>query len=223
MMVLQALYNSSDDQIEFKVRDRASFQRFLGLSPEDTVPDAKTLWLFRELLARHGLIDKLFQCFDEQLWSSGLMPKGGQIIDASLVNVPKNRNTRDENRQIKEGKIPGGWDDKPNIKRQKDEDVRWTETHGKSYNGHKNHINIDNEHKPIWPIAPRRAKSNCGTEATRAESIVRVAVGASSISRNRRPTIGVQRPAHALSMSLAISAPARATFGYAPRARSGRQ
>ena len=94
MLVLQALYNLSDDQTEFQVRDRLSFQRFLGLSPEDTVPDAKTLWLFREQLARHGLIDKLFRRFDEQLWASGLTPKGGQIIDASLVSVPKNRNTR---------------------------------------------------------------------------------------------------------------------------------
>ena len=87
MLVLQALYNLSDDQTEFQVRDRLSFQRFLGLSPEDTVPDAKTLWLFREQLTRHGLIDKLFQRFDEQLWASGLMPKGGQIVDASLVRA----------------------------------------------------------------------------------------------------------------------------------------
>ncbi len=111
MLVLQALYNLSDDQTEFQVRDRLSFQRFLGLTPEDTVPDAKTLWLFREQLARHGLIDKLFARFDEQLWESGLIPKGGQIIDASLVSVPKNRNSRDENRQIKAGKTPDGWED----------------------------------------------------------------------------------------------------------------
>jgi hypothetical protein len=115
MLVLQARYNLSDDQTEFQVRDWLSFQRFLGLSPEDTVPDAKTLWLFREQLARHGLTDKLFQRFDEQLWASGLMPKGGQIVDASLVNVPKNRHTRDEGKQIKEGKTPEDWDDKPNM------------------------------------------------------------------------------------------------------------
>ena len=77
MLVPQALYNLSDDQTEFQVRDRLSLQRFLGLAPEDNVPDAKTLWLFREQLARHGLIDKLFQRFDEQLWESGLMPKDG--------------------------------------------------------------------------------------------------------------------------------------------------
>ena len=149
MLVLQSLYNLSDDQTEFQVRDRLSFQRFLGLSPEDTVPDAKTLWLFREQLARHGLIDKLFTRFDEQLWQSGLMPKGGQIIDASLVNVPKNRNTRDENKQIKEGKTPEGWDDKPNMKRQKDEDARWTKKNGKAFFGYKNHVSIDVRHKFI--------------------------------------------------------------------------
>jgi transposase, IS5 family len=149
MLVLQALYNLSDDQTEYQVRDRLSFQRFLGLSPEDTVPDAKTLWLFREQLVRHGLIEKLFGRFDEQLWQSGLMPKGGQIIDASLVNVPKNRNTRDENKQIKEGRTPDGWDDEPTMKRQKDEDARWTKKHGRSHYGYKNHINIDKEHKLI--------------------------------------------------------------------------
>jgi hypothetical protein len=54
----------------------------------------------------HGLIDKLFQRFDEQLWASTRMPKGCQIVDASLANVPKNSNTRDENKQIKKGQTP---------------------------------------------------------------------------------------------------------------------
>ncbi|MGD8556761.1 MAG: IS5 family transposase [Chromatiales bacterium] len=149
MLVLQSLYNLSDDQTEYQVRDRLSFQRFLGLSAEDTVPDAKTLWLFRERLARHGLTEKLFQQFDEQLWASGLIPRGGQIIDASLVAAPKNRNTRDENKQIKECEVPEAWDDEPNMKRQKDTDARWTKKHGKSHYGYKNHINIDKQDKLI--------------------------------------------------------------------------
>ncbi len=94
MLVLQSLYNLSDDQTEYQVRDRLSFQRFLGLNPDDTMPDSKTLWLFREQLAQHGLVEKLFNTFDQQLWYSGFIPKGGQIIDASLGNVPKNRNKR---------------------------------------------------------------------------------------------------------------------------------
>lgn len=149
ILVLQSLYNLSDDQTEYQIRDRLSFQRFLGLSPEDNVPDAKTQWVFREQVARHGLTEKLFDAFDQQLWYAGFFPKGGQIIDASLVNVPKNRNKRDENKQIKEGKTPEGWDDQPNMKRQKDLDARWTKKHGKSHYGYKNHINIDKENKLI--------------------------------------------------------------------------
>jgi len=149
MLVLQTLYNLSDDQTEFQVRDRLSFQRFLGLAPEDRVPDAKTLWLFREQLARHGLVEKLFDAFDEQLWLAGYLPRGGQIIDASLVNVPRNRNRRKENEQIKEGKVPEEWEEQPHKKRQKDLDARWTKKHGKSHYGYKNHVNVDKESKLI--------------------------------------------------------------------------
>ena len=83
------------------------------------------------------MIDKLFQHFDEQSWASGLMPKG-QIVDSSLINLSKNRNTRNEKKQIKAGKTPDGWDDKPNMKRQKDENARWTNKHGKSDYGYNN-------------------------------------------------------------------------------------
>ena len=48
VMVLQALYGLSDDQAEFQIQDRLSFMRFLGLGLGDRVPDAKTIWLFRE-------------------------------------------------------------------------------------------------------------------------------------------------------------------------------
>ena len=100
-------------------------------------------------MARHGLIDQLLQRFDEPLWQSGLMPKGGRIIDASLVSVPKNRNTRNENKQIKEGKRPEGWENQPNMKWQKGEDARWTKKHGKSHHGYKIPINVDKEHQLI--------------------------------------------------------------------------
>jgi len=149
MLVLQTLYNLSDDQAEFQVRDRLLFQRFLGLAPEDRVPDAKTLWLFREQLARHGLVEKLFDAFDEQLWLAGYLPRGGQIIDASLVNVPRNRNRRKENEQIKQGQVPEEWEEQPNKKSQKDLDARWTKKHGKSHYGYKNHVNIDKKNKLI--------------------------------------------------------------------------
>ena len=67
MLVLQALNNLSDEQAEYQVRDRLSFSRFLGLAIEDSIPDATTLWLFREKLAKAGLIEKLFDRFDQHL------------------------------------------------------------------------------------------------------------------------------------------------------------
>ena len=50
VLVLQQLNNLSDDRIEYQIRDRISFMRFLGLELEDRVPDAKTVWSFREQL-----------------------------------------------------------------------------------------------------------------------------------------------------------------------------
>lgn len=60
-LVLGALYNLSGDQIEYQVRDRLSFMRFLGFGLEDWVPDAKTVWLYRERLARAGMVEALFK------------------------------------------------------------------------------------------------------------------------------------------------------------------
>ena len=99
-IVLCELYNLSDDQMEYQLRDRLSFVRFLGLGLEDTVPDAKTVWLYREQLAQAGVIESLFGDFDGHLRSQGYLAMGGQIIDASIVPVPKQRNSRDDNAKI---------------------------------------------------------------------------------------------------------------------------
>jgi len=145
ILILQSLYNLSDDQLEFQIRDRLSFMRFLGLSLGDTVPDAKTVWLFREQLTEAKLVIKLFERFDKFLRKSGFTARKGQIVDASIVPAPRQRNSRDENSQIKEGQIPEGWSE--NKKRQKDTDARWTKKNGKTYYGYKNHIEIDAKHK----------------------------------------------------------------------------
>ncbi|MGI3212543.1 IS5 family transposase, partial [Roseovarius tibetensis] len=145
-LVLSALYNLSDDQIEYQVRDRLSFMRFLGLGLEDRVPDAKTVWLYREGLAQAGLVEELFRQFDGYLDRQGYIARGGQILDASIVAVPKNHNTRDENKTIKSGEVPEDWTDKPAKRSQKDVDARWTKKHGKSHYGYKNHVNVDRKH-----------------------------------------------------------------------------
>src|SRR3954464_13003205 len=110
MLVLQALRNLSDEQAEYQVRDRLSFTRFLRLGIEDSFPDATTLWLFREKLAKAALIEKLFGRFDQHLAAQGYMARGGQMVDATIVLVPKQGNGRDENETVKAGQTPVGWE-----------------------------------------------------------------------------------------------------------------
>lgn len=98
------------------------------------MPDATTtlrqaqegLWLFRERLVKARAIEKLFARFDAVLTDRGYLAMGGQIIDASVVPAPKQRNTEEEKAAIKDGRIPDGWKDKPAKLRHKDRDARWT-------------------------------------------------------------------------------------------------
>jgi IS5 family transposase len=147
MLVLQHLYNLADEGIEYQVRDRISFMRFLGLQLEDAVPDAKTLWVFREAIKRLDLMDTLFARFHEQLEQHGYVAQKGQMIDATFVEAPRQRNSREENAQIKAGEPPKDW---PDAKaRQKDVDARWTKKNDENHYGYKNHINADEAHKLI--------------------------------------------------------------------------
>jgi transposase, IS5 family len=149
MLVLQSLYNLSDEQVEYQVRDRLSFTRFLRLGIEDRIPDGTTLWLFRETLAKAGLIEKLFAHFGQHLEAKGYIARGGQMVDATIVPVPRQRNSREENDAVKAGETPEAWEKKPAKDRQKDKDARWTKKHGKSFFGYKNHVNADARHKLI--------------------------------------------------------------------------
>jgi transposase, IS5 family len=142
ILVLQTLYNLADEQVEYQIRDRLSFMRFLGLGLEDTVPDATTVWLFREALAEAGLVKTLFERFNGYLEAKGYIARGGQIVDATIVNAPKQHNTRDENEAIKAGKTPEGWDEKP-------ANARWTKKNEESFYGYKNHVSVDRKHKII--------------------------------------------------------------------------
>jgi len=147
VLILQSLYNLSDEAVEYQILDRMSFMRFLGLQAGDPVPDAKTIWVFREQLKAAGRMEQLFTQFNDYLAANGYAAKQGQIVDASIVAAPRQRNSREENRQIKEGKTPEGWQDAK--KRQKDVDARWTKKNGKTYYGYKNHVDIDVKHKFI--------------------------------------------------------------------------
>lgn len=176
IMVLQALYSLSDDQAEFQIMDRRTFGRFLGLlDAGDRVPDAKTIWLFREHLTQAGAVENLFARFDKQLTKAGYLAMGGQIVDATIVAAPKQRNTDAEKADIKVGKIPDAWQDKPAKLRQKDRDARWTvkvskakaAENGKNQQrdiaipafGYKNHASIDRRHGFIrgWNVTSAAA------------------------------------------------------------------
>jgi len=149
MLILQNFYGLGDHNLEYQVRDRLSFMRFLGLSLADRVPDEKTVWAYREALGKLGLVEVLFDKFHQQLSSQGYTARKGQMIDARFVEAPKQRNSREENAQIKEGKTPEAWDKTPHKKRQKDVDARWTKKNNETYYGYKNHINADQENKLI--------------------------------------------------------------------------
>jgi len=117
------MYAISDDELEFPVHDRISFMEFLGLGIEDHIPDAKTVWLFRDHLAQHDLVKEVFAHLDNYLREKGSIVEVGQMVDATLIPVPVQRHTRQENK--KEGKIPQQWEENPHVLRQKDRDARW--------------------------------------------------------------------------------------------------
>ena len=147
ILILQRYYNVSDDAIEYAILDRLSFMRFLGLGINDAVPDAKTIWLFRDNLTAGGMVEKLFAHLDNLLDKDGIIVHKGKLVDASIVEVPIQRNSRDENKELKEGNIPEGWEE--NKLRQKDTDAQWVTHNGKNYFGYKNHVKADSTTKLI--------------------------------------------------------------------------
>lgn len=157
VLLLQALYNLSDEQVEYQIKDRLSFMRFLGLRLEDKVPDAKTVWVYRERFIKNGLIDKIFSKFDRILKDKGYLAMSGQIVDASIISAPKQRNTKEEKEKLAKGEIPEDWSKHPSKLAQKDRDARWMVKYSKAKPsetkdaidiavplfGYKNHLSTD--------------------------------------------------------------------------------
>jgi IS5 family transposase len=123
--------------------------RFLGLKISDKVPDSKTIWHYRETLIGKGVIEKLFERFNTTLDEQGVFANEGRMVDASFVEAPRQRNTRDENKQIKEGQTPEPWKETPHKLSQKDVDARWTKKNKTVFYGYKNHVKGDTKTKLI--------------------------------------------------------------------------
>lgn len=160
--VLQTPYTLSDDQTEYHLKDRLSFMRFAGLALDDAVLDAKTIWLYREPLARSGAAETLVTRFEALLREKGWLAMGGQIIDATVIEARRPRLTQTEKDTIKGGGTPGEWtparraqtdrDGRSTIKRGKKREVapgaghkRQTEIAVPAF-GYENHIGIDREY-----------------------------------------------------------------------------
>jgi IS5 family transposase len=96
VLILQTQNNLSDERTEFYLRDRLTWMRFLGLGLGDAVPDANTIWTFRETLTRAGAAQRLFELFDRELRAKGYLAMSGQLVDASIISAPKQHLTRTE-------------------------------------------------------------------------------------------------------------------------------
>lgn len=154
LLVLQRTFNLSDRDAEWQVLDRFSFQRFLGITVADPVPDKNTIWDFREALRKNGGEAEVWKTFDKVLAKAGVKLTAGKIIDASFVDTPRQHNSRDANASINDGEMPEGWDKKDtSFLSQKDRDARWAYKNDEEHFGYKNHVKADKKTKLIESYA----------------------------------------------------------------------
>jgi len=154
IILLQDWNNLSDQSMEYLINDRLSFQRFLGMELGEKSPDEKTIWLFKERLGKDGM-RALFDFFNEKLRALGVVKREGSLIDATFVEVPRQRDSREENAQIKKGEVPEDWQkpENANMLEQKDTDARWAKKGNQTFFGYKDHVKVDEKSKIITDFA----------------------------------------------------------------------
>jgi len=151
ILVIKRLYNLSYDQTEFQINDRISFMRFLGFDFGNDVPDAKTIWLYEDMLSKSSAGKKLFDQFFEEIYKQGYVTRAGSIVDASFVEAPKRKNTKEQRETLKNGDIPKEWDDPehPQKLMQRDTDATWTKKGKEAHFGYKDTVKVDLDSKLI--------------------------------------------------------------------------
>jgi IS5 family transposase len=160
--MLQQWYGLSDMALEYQVNDRVSFCRFLGLEFGEKVPDGNTIWDFKEALRKNDLDKKLFDLFNKQLETKGIITHKGTIVDATFVTVSKRHTTKEDDNRLKDGQEPedllnkcaqrmelGEIKSHKNVMAQTDTDARWTKKGNESYFGFKDHVKCDKDSKII--------------------------------------------------------------------------
>ena len=149
LLVVQRYYNLSDEQTEYQVSDRLTFQKFVGWTVADKVPDANTLWDFREALVRVGVFEQLFEQFAQQLQAQGLLAQEGKLVDASLWTCRGNGTPARRTRRSRRARCPRRGPKQPAKQQQKDVDARWTKKNAEVHCGYKNHVKADAKSKLI--------------------------------------------------------------------------
>ena len=145
VLVLQKYYGLSDEATQEQIEDRLSFMEFLGLQPGDAIPDRNTIWDFKQALEKEDRkgSSRLFKHFEQMLSNKGIISREGSIVDASFIDAPRQRNSREENDQIKKGKRPDGFEINTPKGRQKDCDARWAKKNNEIHYGYKTHVKVD--------------------------------------------------------------------------------
>lgn len=147
ILTLKHLYNLSDESMEFQLLDRLSFQRFCGLQGSATIPDRTTIWNFEQRLVRAEAGDAIFEAVQRELVRHGYIARCGQIVDATLIQAPRQHPSSEEREILQQEATPAHWN--RHQRRQHDPDARWTKKHGCSYFGYKLSANVDVRHKLI--------------------------------------------------------------------------
>jgi len=151
VLIIKRLFNLSHDQTEYQINDRISFMRFLGLEINDIVPDAKTIWLYEDMLAENGAGKELFDMFFTAIGEKGYVTREGSIVDASFIESPKRKNTKEQRETLKSGEIPEEWDDAEHPQKimQRDTEATWTKKGKEAHFGYKDHVKVDADSKLI--------------------------------------------------------------------------
>ena len=152
-----AFSGKSDRAVAQEILDSATLQKFLKIAPGTQI-SPQAIWDYRECFANSEIGEFIFSKHLQEMQDSGLVDeKEDMILDGSFVEAPRQRNTREENQAIKEGRGDDLWIDRPAKRRQKDRDARWTKKNNQTYYGYKMHALVGAISKVILHVSTTAA------------------------------------------------------------------
>ena len=151
ILVIKRLFNLSLGQTEYQINCRLDFMRFLGLWIGDRIPDANTIWNYENVLAKSETGKELFDLFFAAIAEKGYVTRTGSIVDASFIEAPKRKNTKEQREKLKDGEMPEEWDDPEHPQKliQRDTDATWTKKGNEAHFAYKDTVKVDLDSKLI--------------------------------------------------------------------------